>query len=148
MKFLDYLKKLLEANNSEVDTTGSIEFMWSNTEPNVLAQDYYIGAQLDGNFLTFVFVVPSKNTCQIIKSYEISPMYIGDFTTATNETTEYVDKSWFTFRSGTEKDKLTVFPKFSSSYEVITDRFVLVSDKFTKILEITIPIKIINSIEE
>lgn len=55
-----------------MDNIGIHEFIWTNTNTEISGQGYYIGAELQHNsVLTFYLVIPSKNICEIIKSYLI-----------------------------------------------------------------------------
>lgn len=146
MGFIDNLKKYFKTNIEEIsepNPIGSIEFLWINTNTHTVSQGYYIGAQLNDNFLSFIFVIPENNSCQIIKSYEINKNFINSTNSIQN-----INDSWFEFSESKDKDFIKVCPKFTKSYEIFTDRFVLKCDKFTKLLEITIPNCIINSINE
>ena len=152
-----------------MENIGIHEFIWTNTNREISGQGYYIGAELQHNsVLTFYLVIPSKNICEIIKSYLIpntlfpnenlpkypinenwfnytsTKSYLIPNTLFQNENLpKYpINENWFNYTSTPDKDRISVFPpnKFSSM-EVHTRQFVIDAGAITKVkfLEITVP---------
>lgn len=122
-----------------MDNIGVHEFIWTNTNREISGQGYYIGAELQHNsVLAFYLVIPSKNICEIIKSYLIPNTLFPN----ENLPKYPIDEKWFNYTSTPDKDRITVFPpnKFSSM-EVHTRQFVIDAGAITKVkfLEITVP---------
>lgn len=144
MKFLDKLKEIF-VSKEEIDLDNrSIELFWSNTNHNITSQGFYIGAELLDNFLTFYYIIPRKNIFSIIKSYQIDDKYINNDDIVMN-----IDPSWFTYNDlSIDKYYIQIFPTFDKTFEIITDSFVIVQDgNKSKIIDISIPVCLINSIE-
>ena len=96
-----------------MDNIGIHEFIWTNTNTEISGQGYYIGAELQYNsVLTFYLVIPSKNICEIIKSYLIPNTLFPN----ENLPKYPINENWFNYTSTPDKDRIIVFPpnKFSS----------------------------------
>lgn len=147
MKFLDNIKEIVNifSTKDEIDLDNrSIELFWVNTSHNVTSQGFYIGAELLDNYLTFYYMIPSKNIFYTLKSYQINDKYINN-----DDLSMIINPSWFTYNDmSTDKYYIQIFPTFDRQFEIITDSFVIIQDgNKSKIIDISIPVCLINSIE-